>query len=306
MKVMVTGGAGYLGAVLVPMLVEEGHDVVVYDKLNFGVHSVLNFAGSDQVTFVRADVRDIDALHRAAEGCDAFIHLAAIVGVPACAAEPTLTETTNLTGTRNMIKVAGRRPLVFASTGSTYGAVNGICTEETHINPLSSYGRTKAEGERMCRDQGAVALRFATVFGVAPRMRLDLLVNDFVYKAIHEKVIVLYEGHFRRTFLHVKDAARALLFAFNNHQIMQGEAYNIGDESMNYTKRDIAKLVQKKIDYNLYEADIGQDLDQRDYEVSYEKVRKLGYNVQTDMDKGIDELIKVIPLFREHSDFRNI
>lgn len=306
MKVMVTGGAGYLGSALVPMLVSEGHDVVVYDKLNFGVHSILHYATSPQVEIVRADVRDKETLSRAAADCDAFIHLAAIVGVPACAAEPTLTESTNLGGTRNIVEIAGNRPLVFASTGSTYGAVEGLCTEETPINPLSLYGSTKAEGESMCRDQGAVALRFATVFGVAPRMRLDLLVNDFVYKAIHEKVIVLYEGHFRRTFLHVRDAARAIRFAFNNHATMGGEAYNIGHESMNYTKRQIAKLVQEKVDYNLYEADIGQDLDQRDYAVSYEKIRNLGYDVETNLDAGIDELIKLIPLFHEHSVFRNI
>ena len=306
MKVMVTGGAGYLGSMLVPMLIKEGHDVVVYDKLNFGIHSILPFAASKQVQIVRGDVRNKDQLAHAADGCDAFIHLAAIVGVPACAAEPTLTESTNLIGTRNVIDVAGSRPLVFASTGSTYGAVNDICTEETPINPLSLYGSTKAEGEFMAREQGAVALRFATVFGLAPRMRLDLLVNDFVYKAIHEKVIVLYEGHFRRTFLHVRDAARAILFAFNNHATMEGEAFNVGHETLNYTKREIAKIIQQKIDYNLYEADIGQDADKRDYEVSYEKIRSRGYDIETDLNRGIDELIKVIPLFNEHSPFRNI
>ena len=299
-------GAGYLGGTLVPMLINDGHEVVVYDRLNFGVHSILNFAASPQVTIVQDDVRDKDAMARAAEDCDGFIHLAAIVGVPACAADPNTTETTNLGGTRNIVEIAGSRPLVFASTGSTYGAVNDICTEETPINPLSLYGHTKAEGEHMAREQGAVALRFATVFGVAARMRLDLMVNDFVYKAIHEKVIVLYEGHFRRTFLHVNDAARAIQFAFNNHSTMEGEAYNVGHESMNYTKREIAKLVQEKVDYNLYEADIGQDADQRDYEVSYEKIRKLGYDIETDLDMGIDELIKVVPHFNERSTFRNI
>lgn len=306
MKVLVTGGAGYLGSVLVPMLLDDGHEVVVFDKLNFSVISILHYAVSERVQIVVGDVRDTEALARAAEGCDAVVHLAAIVGFPACAADPTLAESTNLGGTRNVVEALDGRPMIFASTGSAYGAVDGVCTEDTPINPVSLYGHTKAEGERLSREKGAVALRFATVFGVAPRLRLDLLVNDFVYKAIHERSIVLYEGHFRRTFLHIKDAARAIVFALNNYAKMTGEAYNVGDESMNYTKRDIAQIIRQKVPYNLYEADIGHDQDQRDYAVSYEKIRKLGYGVEIDLDTGVNELIKIVPLVVERSVYRNV
>ncbi len=195
--------------------------------------------------------------------------------------------------------------MIFASTGSTYGKVEGICTEETPIDPLTLYGSTKWEAEQMVRDAGGVSLRFATVFGVSPRLRLDLLVNDFVHQALHNKQIVLYEGHFRRTFLHVQDAANSYLLAIDRFDDMAGEAFNIGDNSMNYTKREIAMKIREHLDYYLHEADVGEDLDKRDYEVSYDKIHALGFNNTINLNDGVLELIKVLSHLQVTNEWRN-
>jgi nucleoside-diphosphate-sugar epimerase len=196
--------------------------------------------------------------------------------------------------------------LIFASTGSTYGRVKGVCTEETPIAPLTLYGRSKGEAESMILDRGGVSLRFATVFGVSPRLRLDLLVNDFVYQAVRTKLLVLYEGHFRRTFLHVKDAAASYLFAIDNYDRVKGEVFNVGDARMNYTKLQVAKAIREHADYHLYEADVGEDQDKRDYEVSYDKINALGYRASIALDEGIAELVKVLSHLHVRSEWRNV
>jgi nucleoside-diphosphate-sugar epimerase len=209
-------------------------------------------------------------------------------------------------GTRNVVEAIGGQWLMFASTGSTYGKVEGLCTEDTPIAPLTLYGSTKWEAERMVIDKGGVALRFATVFGLSPRLRLDLLVNDFVYQAVSNRQIILYEGHFRRTFLHARDAAEAYLFTLANHERMKGQAFNVGDESMNYTKRQIALKIREHVDFYLHEAEVGQDLDKRDYEVSYEKLKGLGFSAGIDLDRGIDELVRVLRHLHVTNEWRNV
>lgn len=184
MKILVTGGAGYVGAALVPMLLETGAEVVLLDNFTWGLKPILHFASHDSLEIVSGDIRSVESVREAMKGCDAIIHLAAVVGYPACAADPGKARTVNVNGTRNLVEEAGSRRLIFASTGSTYGKVQGICTEETPIDPLTLYGSTKWEAEKMVLDKGGVALRFATVFGISPRLRLDLLVNDFVYQAL--------------------------------------------------------------------------------------------------------------------------
>jgi len=306
MRILVTGGAGYVGSILVPMLLQRGHDVVLFDAFIWGVKPILHFATHPRVEIITGDIRDRNAIGSAMRRCDVVLHLAAVVGYPACAADRERAISTNVDGTRNIVEQLGDQELIFASTGSTYGKVEGICTEDTPIDPLTLYGSTKWQAERMVTERGGVALRFATVFGVSPRLRLDLLVNDFVYSALHNKQIVLYEGHFRRTFLHVVDAARSYLFAMDHFEQMAGEAFNVGDGSMNYTKRQVALAIKKHIDYYLHEADVGEDLDKRDYEVSYEKINRLGFQARIGLDAGIRELIKVLRHIRITSEWRNV
>ena len=179
--------------------------------------------------------------------------------------------------------------LLFASTGSTYGKVIGVATEETPIEPLTLYGRTKRNCEMLIRDAGVdhVSMRFATVFGSSPRLRLDLLINDFVYQAIHNKQIVLFEGHFRRTFLHSSAAAAVYPFAMKHFERMNRQVVNVGDESMNYTKKQVAQLIGKHLRYYLHEADVGTDPDHRDYEVDYSKLRSVGFRAQVSLEEGV-------------------
>ena len=306
MNILVTGGGGYIGTLLVPMLLGEGHKVVLFDNFMWGIRPILHFASHDDLEIITGDVRNKDEVEAAAKKCDVIMHLAAIVGYPACAADPHRAYTVNVEGTKNVINAMGQQQLVFASTGSTYGKVEGICTEDTPIAPLTLYGSTKWEAEQAVTEKGGVALRFATVFGISPRLRLDLLVNDFVYQALSAKQIILYEGHFRRTFLHARDAAKSYLFTLDNYEQMKGQAFNVGDESMNYTKRDIAAKIGEYVDYYLHEAQVGEDRDKRDYEVSYAKLKGLGFSAGIDLSQGVNELVRVLKHLHLTNEWRNV
>jgi nucleoside-diphosphate-sugar epimerase len=296
-RVLITGGAGYIGSLLAPMLLEQGHQVTIYDSFMYGALPLLSFSSHPKLQIVKGDIRDAEAVARVVEKQDWILHLAAIVGYPACAADPYLAATTNVDGSRNILESMqkGQR-LIFASTGSTYGKVIGVATEETPIAPLTLYGKTKRDTEKMIRDSDVehVILRFATVFGSAPRLRLDLLINDFVYQAIHSRQIVLFEGHFRRTFLHSSDAAAVYPFAMANFDRMAGRVFNIGDTTMNYTKRQVAEKIKESVEFYLHEAQVGTDPDQRDYEIDYSRLRALGFVAKVSLDEGIQELIKVL------------
>ncbi len=294
-KILVTGGSGCIGSLLLPKLLEAGNRIVLFDNFTYGVKPVLHFAAHPKLEIIEGDVRDASAVRKAMKNADCVIHMAAVVGHPACVADPVRAEAVNLGGSKNVVSALSRDQLaIFASTGSTYGKVDGMCSELTPIAPLTLYGRTKGEAEKMFLEADGIALRFATVFGVSARLRLDLLVNDFVYQALHNRQLILYEGHFRRTFLHVRDAAQSFLFALDNADRMRGEAFNVGDESMNYTKRDIALAVKAKNPYYFHEAAVGEDPDARDYAVCYDKIRGLGYRAEMTLDAGLDELIKVL------------
>jgi nucleoside-diphosphate-sugar epimerase len=307
-KVLITGGAGYIGSVLAPMLLEQGCHVTVFDNFLYGAQPVLGFSRHPNLRLVFGDVRDSEALGKAVKGQDYVIHLAAIVGYPACAADPFRATTTNVDGTRNVLKAMSKNQrLVFASTGSTYGKVEGVATEETPIAPLTLYGKNKRDAEQFIRDSDVphVILRFATVFGSAPRLRLDLLINDFVYQAIHNRQIVLFEGHFRRTFLHSTDAAAIYPFAMANFRRMAGNVYNVGDEAMNYTKKQVAHRIREYVNYYLHEADVGTDPDQRDYEVDYSRLKALGFRARVTLDEGLRELVKVLSVLTIQHPLRN-
>lgn len=295
-NILVTGGAGYVGTVLTPLLLERGYKVRVLDNLRFGGGPILQFLGNRDYEFVRGDIRDKDAVKEAVKGVDAVIHLAAIVGFPACRKDPVFSREVNVNGTKNVVDAArGAIPVILASTNSAYGRViEKFCTETTPLNPLSDYGRQKAEAEEAVKKNGEfVIYRFATAFGASPRQRLDVLPNDFTYRAVREKTLIVYEKNFVRSFIHVKDMARAFLFALENYDRMRGETYNVGDDKLQLSKEDICNLVRKKVDFYLHFADVGKDLEQRDFMTSFEKINALGWKTGASMEDGIDEMIEV-------------
>ncbi|MHC4662733.1 MAG: NAD-dependent epimerase/dehydratase family protein [Planctomycetota bacterium] len=306
MKLLVTGGAGYIGSILCPMLTAKGHEVVLYDNFMWGVRPVLHFIGDPNIEIVAGDVRDKESLAKVIKKVDGVIHLAAIVGYPACAADPTLSETTNVDGTRNICDLVSKNQMfMFACTGSTYGQVEGVADEETPINPLTLYGRTKRDGEKMILEKDGVSMRFATVFGISPRLRLDLLVNDFCYQAYHNKQIIIFEGGHRRTFMHSTDSAAIYPFTIENYDKMRGNVYNIGSADMNYTKIDVAHMIQKELPFYLHEADVGEDPDKRDYEVCYKRITDLGFGTKVSLEQGVSEILKVVPFIKVRSEWRN-
>jgi nucleoside-diphosphate-sugar epimerase len=230
------------------------------------------------------------------------------VGYPICKKFPKEARATNLEGSILLNKIRGETPLLFGSTGSNYGVVTDkVCTEETPLNPVTLYGETKTLAEAAFRKAGnIVCYRFATAFGVAPRLRLDLLVNDFCYRAVRLKSLIVYEAGFKRTFIHVRDIGKSFIFAIDNYGRMKNEIYNVGSDSMNYTKAEIAEKIKTKTDYYMHFADVGKDEDQRNYEVSYEKISRLGFQTTIDLDRGLDELIEVMQAIDIQNPYSNV
>lgn len=309
MKILVTGGAGYVGSVLVPELLSAGHQVRVLDNLMFGGQSLLPFFAHPHFEFVKGDILDEATVRQCVKDADVIIHLAAIVGYPACKKDPNLAKDVNVFGSRIIDRARSKsQPVLFASTGSNYGALVGdVCTEETPLNPLTIYGQTKTQAEQSFLDSGSViCYRFATAFGLSPRLRLDLLVNDFVYKAMKERNLIIYEKTYKRTFIHVRDIARSFMFALENLDTMMDNVYNVGSESMNYSKEEVALKIKEKIDFYLHFADIGKDEDQRNYEVSYKKINSLGFETTVDLDQGIEELMRGYQVIEVRNPYSNV
>lgn len=309
MKILVTGGAGYIGSTLVPELLQAGHQVRVLDSLLFGQTSLLPFFINKNFEFIKGDIRDVETVKKAVAGMDVIIHLAAIVGAPACKKDPVLTEQVNYQGTININDA--RTPdqkMFYASTGSVYGKVENICTEDSPTNPLSSYGETKLRSEKAVMAKGnAISYRFATAFGLSSRLRLDLLPNDFVYNALKNRYLVVYDKDFMRTFVHVRDIVRAYMFGIEHFEVMKNEVYNIGSEEMNKTKEEIAKMVQAKVSFEALFVDKGiPDPDQRDYEVSYEKIRSHGFALEVSFEDGLNEMINGLQMVNIRNPYSNI
>jgi nucleoside-diphosphate-sugar epimerase len=309
-SILVTGGAGYIGTALVPLLLANGHKVTVYDSLIFGNgDKLLPFAGNPDFDFVKGDIRDATKLAPVASKNEVVIHLAAYVGYGICRergeGESHEVNTTATQGVASMLSPS--QYLLFGSTGSNYGEVIGICTEETPLNPLSIYGRTKTDAEKAVMERpNSTAYRFATAFGVSPRLRLDLLVNDLTFRAMTQKFAVIYESHFLRTFIHVRDIARSFLFAIQNQPQMANQVYNVGSNSMNYSKKDVCEIIKKHLPDTIFHyADVGEDADKRNYQVSYEKINALGFETSITLDQGIEELIKCAELLQIKSPYLN-
>ncbi len=308
MKVLITGGAGYVGTGLIPVLLNAGHHVTVFDNLTFGIDPILPFFRNPNFEFIRGDIRDRAAVQEAARTADIIIHLAAIVGYPACRKDPELAEAVNVAGTQNVIDATSKNQLIiYGSTGSNYGAVEELCTEETPLNPLSLYGQTKTLAERMLlEERQTIAWRFATAFGVAPRLRLDLLVNDFTHKAVTEGYLVIYEKHFMRTFIHVHDMARVFLFGIENQDKMVNNVFNVGSRKMNYSKEDICNMINKYTGVYVHYADVGEDADKRNYVVCYNKINKLGFDTTISVEDGIRELVRVCKAIEFRRPYANV
>ena len=306
-KVFVTGGAGYVGSTMVPKLLERGYEVTVYDALLAGGDGIMHNFSNPNFNFIKGDILDREVLHKSMKGHDVVMHLAAIVGYTACRVNEEHSYRVNHQGTINVVDgLDGKQLLLYGSTGSNYGTVEGVCTEESPLNPLSIYGKSKTLGEEEVMKYGnSVAFRFATAFGASPRLRLDLLVNDLTYSAYIQKYIAVYESHFMRTFIHVRDMSRVFMFAVDNCDKMAGEVYNVGSNSMNYSKGDVCKMIQEKTDCYVHYADFDGDADKRDYVVSYDKINKLGYDTTITVEEGIDEMLRMFPLVKIDNKYRN-
>lgn len=311
MKIFITGGAGYIGTTLIPLLLEKKHEVTVFDSLLFNNgDKLIPYMSEKNFKFIYGDIRDKNYLSECIKNHDVVIHLAALVGFPICREKGEKESyEVNAQGTKNVIESMDESQyLLFGSTGSNYGEVLDICTEDTPLNPLSIYGKTKTLAENLVLNRNnSTAFRFATAFGSSPRLRLDLLINDLTYKSLKEGYAVIYESHFMRTFIHVKDIAKVFIFAIENMEIMKNNVYNVGSDNMNFSKKEICELIQKQIP-NVYfnYADVGEDADKRNYKVSYEKLNKLGFKTSVSVEEGIEELIKIIPLIKTSSPYFNV
>lgn len=300
---MITGGAGYLGAVLAPELLRQGYAVTVIDSFVYRQQSLLECCHEPRLRIVRGDAREADVLRAPLAEADIIIPLAALVGAPLCQRDPIGATTTNLDAVATLARLASAaQRFVLPCTNSGYGIglKDAACTEEMPLNPLSLYGKTKVEAEKIVLGRGGVSLRLATVFGMSPRMRLDLLVNDFTFRALRDRFVVVFEGHFRRNYLHIRDVAAAFVHAIENHDAMQGQAYNAGLSDANLTKLELcAKIKEQVPDFLYLEAPVGEDPDKRDYLVSNERIERTGFKPHCSLEAGIAEIIRGYPIIAQ-------
>ncbi len=302
--VLVTGGAGYLGSILVPTLLARGCAVTAVDNFMYGQTSLLDCCAYENFTIVRGDVRDERLMLPLLKKADVIMPLACLVGAPLCAQKPIEARSINLDAILLLLKNASKaQRFISPTTNSGYGVGQAgvFCTEETPMNPISLYGVLKVELEQALLAAGAVSLRLATVCGVSPRMRLDLLVNDFTYRAVVDRFVVLFEAHFKRNYIHVRDVARAFCHALDHFDEMQGQPYNVGLSDANLSKMELCQEIQKQIpDFTVMEAPIGKDPDQRNYIVSNAKIEATGYRPQVSIQRAIAELIKGYQVVRRN------
>lgn len=297
MRVLVTGAAGYIGSVLCEKLVDIGCDVVALDNLMYGQRSLFHLCPSSRFDFVFGDVRDETLMTGLVKQADIVIPLAAVVGAPACERDPWLARSVNLEAVRLINRLRSSSQLViFPTTNSGYGTKSGdaYCTEETPLEPISLYGQTKVEAEaELLNSPNAITLRLATVFGMSPRMRLDLLVNHFVYAAVTDGYIVIFEKDFKRNYIHVRDVADCFAHCIENAEGMAGRPYNAGLDAANLSKEELARKVKEYVPgFYIHFAPLGSDPDKRNYVVSNERLRKVGFEAKRSLDEGIRELLK--------------
>lgn len=310
LKVLVTGGAGYIGSVLVPTLLSEGHPVTVLDNFLYAQTSLLDCCHHSDLKILRGDVRDERLLAECVKTADVILPLACLTGAPLCDRRPEEAQAVNLEAVRRIAQLKSpQQRILFPTTNSGYGiGEQGIhCTEETPLRPISLYGRLKVDAEQaVLESKNSLTFRLATAFGISPRMRLDLLVNDFVYRAVTDGFLVLFEGHFKRNYIHVRDIARAFVHALKNFEAMKGRPYNVGLSDANLSKKELCEEIQKQVPrFYITEAPVGEDLDKRDYVVSNERIEKSGFRPAVSLQEGIRELIKGYQVIRKQG-FSNV
>lgn len=303
-KVLITGGAGYLGSVLTEVLLNKGYQVTVLDNLIYKQVSVSPFSYDKNFNFILGDVTVESTLKSLVESHDVIIPLAAIVGMPACKAQPELTVKVNYEQVKNITKwMTKEQKLIIPNTNSQYGSSTEVITEDSPFKPLSLYAETKCDAEKAVLDSGnGIVLRLATVFGMSYRMRMDLLVNDFVYKALTDGYLVLFESHFIRNYVHIRDVANTFLFMIENYKKCNNNAFNVGLTSANCTKLELVQTIQKYVpDLVIVENNFKQDFDQRNYMVSNEKLESKGWKPKFSLEDGIQELIKGYQLIKKYN-----
>jgi nucleoside-diphosphate-sugar epimerase len=310
-KILVTGGAGYIGSILVPELLKAGHEVTVIDNFMYNQAPLLDVMNYPTLTVVRGDARSESLLQKHISGKDFIIPLACLVGAPLCDRDPVGATTINRDAVLMILKLRTlEQKILFPNTNSGYGRMaEGVahCDENSPLDPVSLYGKLKVETEKALLGAGNVIIfRLATVCGISPRMRLDLLVNDFVYRAVTDRAVVLFEAHFKRNYIHVRDVVRAFIHGMNNFEKMKNEAYNVGLSDANLSKLELCQEIQKQIPQFVFiESAIGEDPDKRNYIISNEKIEKTGYKTHVSIQDAIAELIKGYQIVRKNQ-FSNI
>ncbi|GGB64018.1 membrane protein [Roseibium aquae] len=302
-KILITGAAGYLGSILVPELLKNGYQVTAVDT--FARNDTALAAVCDNKNFqpVKGDARDEALMKQLLRDADIIIPLAALVGAPLCKADPINAKTTNF-GAVDLLasNLSSDQRIIYPTTNSGYGIgeQGKFCTEETPLNPISLYGVTKCDAEKAVLEKcGGVTLRLATVFGMAPRMRVDLLVNDFTYRAVTDRTVVIFEGHFKRNYIHVRDVTKAFMHSIANYDRMRNNAYNVGLSDANLSKIELCEQIKQVIpDFIYLVAEIGEDPDKRDYIVSNDKIEATGWSPDHSIDDGIRELVRGYQMIR--------
>ena len=302
-RILVTGGAGYLGSILVPELLAQGHEVTVVDNFMYSQNSLAHACAHRGFRVVSGDIRIESVMAPLIREAEIIIPLAAYVGAPLCSRDPVGAHSVNHDAILMMMKLVGRGQLVLMpTTNSAYGSgdKNNFCTEESPLNPISQYAVEKVAVEKvLMRHPDAISLRLATVFGMSPRMRIDLLVNDFTYRAVHDRFVVLFEGHFKRNYIHVRDVASAFLHCIANRERMRGQIYNVGLSDANVSKRELCEIIARQVrGFVFVEAPLAKDPDQRNYIVSNAKIEATGWKPRFSLDAGVEELIKGYTMIR--------
>ena len=296
-KILITGGAGYIGSVLTQKLLDLNYNVTVYDNFLFDQVSLNHLCINNKFSVIKGDVRDKKKIISLLSKFDVIIPLAALVGAPICRFDPVGSRTINHDSIELILKnISKNQIILMPTTNSAYGTgdKNNFCDEKTKLNPISEYAKDKVDIEKkLMEHKNSISFRLATVFGMSPRMRIDLLVNDFVYRAVKDGFVVLFESHFKRNFIHIQDVCNAFIFGLNNFDSMKNQIFNIGLSNVNLSKKELCQKIQKKLNnFVFFEEEIQKDIDQRNYIVSNKKIEKLGFKTKISLDSGIDELIK--------------